>query len=230
MQNALKKRKQVFPGRCPLCFTAGDCIGTFDGKQYHICPRCRMIFLNSRFFLKPAEEKKRYETHRNNHLDPAYRRFLNRMLKHLVPRLEQRNKGIDFGSGPGPTMSVMLKERGFPTLDYDPYFANWPERLCDRYHFITCSETVEHFRVPRREFNLFHRLILPGGWLGVMTGTPPPLRDFSRWWYRRDPTHVCFYYPETMRWIARLFGWRLEQPAPGVYLFKVPEELQRRHA
>ena len=53
-----------------------------------------------------------------------YREFLSR-LEHPpnVPKLPAAAEGLDFGSGPGPTLSVMLEEQGYRMSLYDPFFA-----------------------------------------------------------------------------------------------------------
>ena len=53
-----------------------------------------------------------------------------------------------------------------------------------------------------------------------MTGVRTDEVPFEDWWYVRDPTHVCFYAPETLEWIARRFGWSLERPSRDVALFR----------
>jgi len=32
--------------------------------------------------------------------------------------------------------------------------------------------------------------------------------DFSRWYYKNDPTHVFFYSSETFQWIQKHQEWR----------------------
>ena len=117
------------------------------------------------------------------------------------------------------THSTGVTERGFPTQDYDPFFA--PDRglLDGHYDFVTCSETVEHFHDPAAEFERLHRLVRPGGWIGVMTQRVDE-RLSPSWGYLRDPTHVCFYSIATMRWIASRFGWTVEVPTSDVVLFR----------
>jgi len=44
--------------------------------------------------------------------------------------------------------------------------------------------------------------------------------DFESWWYARDPTHVAFYTPATLEWIARDRGWAIHRPGPTVALFR----------
>ncbi len=58
------------------------------------------------------------------------------------------------------------------------------------------------------------------GWLGIMTQMLETDTQFDAWWYRRDPTHICFYQTETMRWIAAHYGWHLEMPRPNITLFQ----------
>jgi 2-polyprenyl-3-methyl-5-hydroxy-6-metoxy-1,4-benzoquinol methylase len=115
--------------------------------------------------------------------------------------------GLDYGSGPGPALSVMLAERGFSVALYDPFFAPDAEVLERTYDFVTCTETAEHFFHPAEEFSRLRRLLRPGGLLAVMTEVLRDEASFADWWYLRDPTHVSFYRPETFEWLARHHGW-----------------------
>lgn len=168
----------------------------------------------------PEAERQHYGTHRNDPDDPGYRSFLDRLASPLTARLPAGARGLDYGSGPGPALAAMLEERGFATRIYDPFFAPDPEALEGRYHFITCTETAEHFFAPGAEFQRLDRLLHPGGWLGVMTEMLVDDAAFPKWRYARDPTHVCFYRPRTMEWIAARHGWMLEIPRPNVALFQ----------
>jgi hypothetical protein len=129
---------------------------------------------------------------------------------------------LDYGSGPGPTLSVMLEEKGFAVALYDPLFAAETGVLRQTYDFVTCTETAEHFFDPAVEFARLHELVRPGGWLAVMTELLGPERDFANWRYARDPTHTCFYSRRTLGWIAERYGWVLEgsSPAQNVAFFK----------
>jgi len=64
-------------------------------------------------------------------------------------------------------------------------------------------------------------LLVPGGVLAVMTEVLMPERDLATWAYARDPTHVCFYRPETFRWIAELLGAELTRPHANVAIFRL---------
>lgn len=161
-----------------------------------------------------------YALHENDEQDPRYRAFLDRLAVPLIERLPAGARGLDYGSGPGPALAAMLRERGFETAIYDPFFAPDRSVLENRYDFVTCTETAEHFHDPAAEFARLAHLLAPGGWLGVMTQVIPPDRPFLEWHYVRDPTHVCFYADRTFEWIAGHHGWQLERPAPNVALLQ----------
>ena len=166
------------------------------------------------------EERRRYESHRNVPTDPAYRRFLGRLAEPILERVPQGAIGLDYGSGPGPTLSRILTEAGRPTRDYDPFFAPDVEALEHRYDFVTCPETAEHFPEPAGELRRIDELLHPGGWFGLMTGLVTKETDLASWWYLRDPTHVTFYSPATLDWIAEEYGWTLEPISATVALFR----------
>ncbi len=206
---------------CPLC-AHSDTRGFLEREErrYHRCPRCALTFMDPADRLAPDAELARYRTHDNRADDPGYRAFLRRLADPLMARLPAGARGLDYGSGPGPTLSLILTENGFPTTNWDPFFDPDPAPLGNRYDFITCTETAEHFFEPGREFERLDGLLNPGGVLAVMTGILHPDMDFATWWYVRDPSHVAFYAPATLRWIARRHGWDVEEPAPTVVIFR----------
>lgn len=208
---------------CPLCGSRRvPPFATQGVRRFLRCGRCDLIFLDPAQRLGPGEERARYETHRNDPRDPDYRTFLDRLLAPLLERLAPGARGLDYGSGPGPTLSRMLTEAGHPTVDYDPFFARREELLDRTWDFVTCSETAEHFFDPGREFRRLDRLLAPGGWLGLMTGIVDDTVDFGAWWYARDPTHVAFYSRAALAWIAEERGWELHPVSDTVVFFRKP--------
>ncbi|MEJ2541221.1 MAG: class I SAM-dependent methyltransferase, partial [Gemmatimonadota bacterium] len=203
--------------RCPLC-------GVEDaeehlrqgGRRFLRCPTCDLLFLDPVQRLGPADERARYQTHENHPEDPRYRAFLRRLADPLLERLAPGSVGLDYGSGPGPTLSRILTEAGHPTRDYDPFFTADPSVLDREYDFVTCSETAEHFFDPAGEFRRIDGLIAPGGWFGLMTGIVRPGLDLASWWYLRDPTHVAFYSPAALKWIARDRSWSVQLESENV--------------
>ena len=219
------------PGAAPCVLCLAELsrqLETGDGKRYTDCARCGLIHLHPAHHPTAEEERAHYHTHENDPGDARYRAFLSRLADPLLTRLDPGAEGLDYGAGPGPTLSVMLAERGHPTAVYDPLFH--PERgaLERSYDFVACSETAEHFHRPREELTRLRGLLRPGGILAVMTvmypGPEPAGADFEVWWYRRDPTHVSFYRPRTFEWIARWLGLAAELPRPNVALLRAPTE------
>lgn len=216
---------------CPLCHAPGTVAALPEpvGK-FRACPVCGLVFVARAYHPTLETERARYETHNNCPDDEGYRGFLDRTLTPMVARLdadltrdsrERRTiSGLDFGCGPGPTVEVMLSERGLDCVSYDPLFATVSKLLDESYDFVVATEVVEHFREPAKSWALLDRLLKPGGWLAVCTEVLTPQIDFTTWWYRRDLTHICFYRPETMAWIASRFGWSVESPGRTVRLFQ----------
>jgi hypothetical protein len=209
---------------CPLCFSEHlHQLAAVDTKTYWRCDVCCLTFLSPEHHLSPEAELAQYQLHENNPEDAHYRKFLSRLTDYLVPKLFPGAEGLDYGAGPGPTLSVMLEEQGFPMSIYDPFFAPNTDVLERMYDFITCTETVEHFYQPAKEFQRLDHLLRRGGWLGSMTEMLESDEGFPGW-YHRDPTHVCFYKRETMAWIAERYAWEVEYPRKNVTLFHKPEQ------
>lgn len=154
-----------------------------------------------------SSEKARYETHNNDVEDPRYRAFVSPIVEAVATGWPTSAKGLDFGAGTGPVISVMLGEKGYDMQLYDPFFHPSVEPLRDKYHFIACCEVIEHFHDPAAEFQRLHDLLLPGGTLYCMTDILTEEVNFSSWYYTNDPTHVIFYRPETFEWIAKRYGF-----------------------
>lgn len=208
---------------CPLCRSAEvNLYAEAHGRRYFRCSICRLTFLDPAHRLSAAAEQAHYETHENSPLDPGYRRFLSRLSIPLVERLPAGAEGLDYGSGPGPTLSRMLEEEGCRVRIFDPFFSPDASVLERSYDFITATEVVEHFFSPRDEFDRMERMLRPGGWLAIMTEMLPEERAFSTWRYARDPTHVCFLSPATLHWIAGHYGWSMVLPQRNVVVFQKP--------
>ena len=204
---------------CPLCRTSEGRPFHQDSREYFRCPVCLLVLVPSHQFLTPEDEKAEYDSHENSADDPRYRRFLGRLFVPLSQRLSPESCGLDFGSGPGPTLSVMFEEAGHSMEIYDPFYAPDIKPLQQRYDFITASEVVEHLHHPRRELERLWSCLKPNGSLGIMTKRVIDREAFSRWHYKDDPTHVCFYSTETFRWLADHWRARLTVPENDVVLF-----------
>lgn len=193
---------------CRLCdHPAPEPFATVEGRYYLRCPRCQLTALSAAQLPDLAIEKAQYDLHENDPGDPGYRHFLDQLATPLGRYLPDGAEGLDFGCGPGPALAGLLAERGFPCAVYDPLYATDDSVLKRRYDFVTCTEVLEHLHWPGRDWQRLGELVRPGGWLALMTRWLTDDNHFPRWHYRRDPTHVCFWKPETFRWLGDRDGW-----------------------
>ncbi|MBI1857658.1 MAG: class I SAM-dependent methyltransferase [Candidatus Melainabacteria bacterium] len=193
---------------------------TFGEKNYYSCNNCKLIFLLPQDRLKPKSEKERYDNHQNDPSDKNYINFLQRLTSPLISKLTNNACGLDFGCGPGPSMSAIFKNTGHKVENYDPYYFSDNSLLEKQYDFITCSEVVEHFYNPRKEFLLLHSLLKKNNSrLAIMTEVLQNKEGFINWWYHKDPTHVCFYEQSTFDWIARWLNFQVEYPDKNIVIY-----------
>ena len=189
-------------------------------KRYWKCSYCEAIFLDKEFYLSSNDEYKHYLTHNNDVNDPRYKQFLSNLMLPLIERIKLNSIGLDYGCGPGPALSLMLREKGYQMFNYDPFFHPKKSNLLKKYDFISCSETVEHFHNPFYEFTRFNELLNDGGIIGIMTNFHSKENIFENWYYIKDPTHVVFYSKNTFLIIAKMFKWDCEFLNNNLVFFK----------
>ncbi len=193
-----------------------------NNRDYLRCNNCQLVFVTRSQLPDLATERAEYRLHNNDPNDQRYRAHLARLTTPLVAGLPETARGLDFGCGPGPTISVMLGEQGYEVADYDPAFYDDKTLLQRQYDFIACTEVVEHFHHPARDFELLAGLLKPGGRLGIMTQLLSDETDFAGWYYAREISHVAFYSAETMAWVGECFGLRVEMSGKDVVVFETP--------
>ncbi len=189
--------------KCPLCHSV-EVENYHQDKQrnYYVCGICNLVFIGPEQFLTDDAEKREYELHENDPADAGYRQFLSRVFLPVVKRLPPGSRGLDFGSGPGPTLSVMFAEAGHSVEIYDRYFAPDASVFAEEYDFITATEVVEHLHFPGKELNRLWACLKPGGILAIMTKLVLGREAFSKWHYKTDLTHVGFFSKATFAWLA----------------------------
>ena len=214
---------------CPLCHAAKPDLFCQDTwRSFYRCTDCQLVFVPASFHLSPEQEKAEYDLHQNSPDDINYRNFLNRLFEPMEQRLPKNSYGLDFGSGPGPTLSVMFNEAGYEMEIYDPFYCDNPKTIqlpkpgCSDfapYDFITASEVVEHLRKPAEELNRLWSRLKPNGILGIMTKQVIDQSRFAKWHYKNDPTHICFFSQKTFSWLADQWDCQLELIGKDVVLF-----------
>ncbi|PWQ97212.1 class I SAM-dependent methyltransferase [Leucothrix pacifica] len=197
------------PGHCPLCADNSLTHYSQDSyRDYWQCGQCKLVFVAAAQHVNESDEKLRYDLHQNSIHDEGYCTFLGQLLEPLSERLADASEGLDFGCGPGPTLSLLLERKGFKVNCYDKYYLPDKKLLTKQYDFITSTEVLEHLREPRVTIDRLINCLKPGAYLGVMTQLLPAPDQFSEWHYKKDQTHICFYSDDTFKWIAK--HWRLK--------------------
>ena len=187
---------------CLLCQTDSN---PFEADTY-LCPECALIFKDPKIFWDTEKDTKRYSTHQNSSEDKGYVDFLSKFVAPLKEFLPSKFYGLDFGCGPGPTLSLLLEETGGTIENYDPIFFPDAQLLIpETYDVVTCTEVVEHFKTPAHDWELLTGLVKENGLLAIMTLLYSENIDYKTWWYKNDPTHVVFYQEKTLNFIEEKY-------------------------
>jgi SAM-dependent methyltransferase len=207
---------------CPLC----ECQveqpfrENLFGHEFWQCTECALVFRNPASHLSPSDEKERYYLHSSDPIDPGYEKFVSPILKWLSIYADKNSTILDFGCGHGQVLTQILRRLGYDVAAFDPYFFPDAKTLERKYDFVIACEVFEHFRTPAQNIKHLMSCIKPNGQILIMTDLWTEGRDFKSWGYHRDPTHVSFYGPNTMRWIAQTLPLRLlEMHEPRFVVF-----------
>ena len=203
MSGRLSERREA---ACPLCGGGGPfgVLADAYGRRHLDCGGCGLIFVERGLLPSAERERARYEFHRNGPEDAGYVAFLSQSVEAARPVLREGMRGLDFGCGPSPVLAGLVRELGVECRNYDPYF--FPVEPEGVFDVVFATEVVEHFHEPARDWGRMLGFVRDGGWLVVMTEPWEAGRDFAKWSYAADETHVCFYRRDTFKWIARTFG------------------------
>ncbi|WP_261887344.1 class I SAM-dependent methyltransferase [Vibrio aerogenes] len=206
---------------CPLCDASSLQFYHQDKRrEYWQCPCCALVSVAPSYRLEADEEKAIYDLHENHPSDPGYRRFLSRLCLPLKQRLPPESSGLDYGCGPGPTLSVMLEEAGHQTTLYDFFYHHNISALSSTYDFITATEVIEYLYHPGEVWLQWLNMLKPGGYIGLMTKLVESQDAFSTWHYKNDLTHVSFFSQKTFRYLAERDKLELEFIGRDVILLR----------
>lgn len=192
---------------CLLCKSETKLFYQDKDKRYYKCSNCSSVMLDPNDYLSSEEEQKRYENHNNDIHDIRYQNFVEPIVKSVEENYTQKNLGLDFGAGTGPVITSLLEKEGYKVNLYDPFFHNLPENLNEKYDYIICSEVMEHFHYPYKEFKKLSDMLNPQGSIICMTSLYDETIDFDSWYYKNDDTHVFFYHQNALEWIRITFDF-----------------------
>lgn len=205
---------------CRLC--NGNQLKTLisaDNREFGLCLNCKLITVEPKLFLSQTLEKAYYLQHDNRIDDSGYVKFLNRAVTPALPYINKNMRGLDFGCGPSPVLSMILEQRGYRCDNYDPFFLK--NDLNKQYDFIFSTEVFEHFRYPRIAIQKIISLLTSNAILIVMTERWTDINRFNTWYYTRDPSHVAFYHDDTFNYICHEFGLqKIYDDSKRIVIFK----------
>jgi hypothetical protein len=184
--------------KCPIC--QHICLLLKNNKHWH-CKNCDFIFLSPGLRLNFEEERNRYLLHKNDGDQVGYLQFLGRVMNKVLEfNLPFSTTNIlDFGSGPNPVLSQLLKDKGFRVDIYDPFFAQ-DETIWGKYFdVIIMNEVLEHCFDPMLELLRLEKILKPHGVIIIQMKLHSGPEHLLNWWYARDPTHVSFFSRQTFQ-------------------------------
>jgi|SRR5690554_5246498 len=194
--------------QCSLCSSKTNFFSKERNRDYYHCPNCDGILMDPENYLSSLEEKACYEEHNNDVNDIRYQNFVSPIVNGVIKHYNKTHRGLDFGAGPGPVITKLLRDIGYNIYLYDPYFYNNQSLLKSKYDYIVCSEVAEHFYSPKEEFAFLRTLLKEKGSLFIMTSLYSNSINFNTWHYKNDPTHVFFYSKKTMEFIKGKYDFK----------------------
>lgn len=197
---------------CKLCHSPSNVI-TDEKKNLHYyrCQECGFIYLDDTLMVDRTREKAQYDQHHNSLENEGYVQMFESFIDEaIVPYQNRIQRVLDFGSGPTPVFSLLLKQRGFEVDIYDLYYA--PHKVYEgkQYDLVTSTEVFEHLSQPLETLMLLAEHLNQNGYIVLMTKFPPQEdKEFLNWWYRRDPTHISFFTSKSFEVMAIKTGLKV---------------------
>ena len=192
---------------CPLCSSKTALFYKSEKHAFGICENCKLLSRPESNLLNTQAEKARYDNHENTEHSEGYKKFVSPIVQEVLANFNKDSHGLDFGSGPLSVIVAMLNEQDFNCDSYDLFYKNEPSLLEKKYDYITSCEVIEHFRNPKKEFEMLKNILNPNGKLICKTAPYDSSIDFGAWYYKNDPTHISIFQNKTFEWIAKNIGF-----------------------
>ncbi len=194
-----------------------------ESQRFYRCPVCGFIRRDPHSMLDEEQERNRYLLHENTLTNKGYVEYLNRFIdQQVLPNLRESDpKILDFGSGPLPVLSDLLKARGYDVNSYDKYFSTDESYKEDRYDLILLLEVIEHVLDPYSVLSGLVEIMKPGAKIILQTLLVDDRinQEFGTWWYKEDMTHISFYTKESFEILARHLGLTVGDCGKNVMIF-----------
>ncbi len=174
-------------------------------KTFFRCGECGFSFLHPDFLVDEETAFNRYKQHHNDDNNEGYYQFLFRIIERALSYAGNAESVIDWGSGPNPLASKILRDLGLSVFSWDPIFSASGVPQKSMYDLGLCIEAAEHFIHPQKEFSSFFETVKSGAFAMVHTHLAPEDDGaFLRWWYTEDITHVSFYSKRSLEILGEM--------------------------
>jgi hypothetical protein len=202
----------LFMNQCKICQENTNVL--IERKKellYYRCTSCGFLYLDDKFIIDEESEKSQYDMHENSFDSLGYvKMFEDFIEKAITPYEENIKNALEFGCGSGPVLAELLSRKGINVDKYDLYF--YPEKVYEgkSYDLISSTEVFEHLQKPLEILEMLVEHTNNNGYIVLMTKFPPKDdEEFLAWWYRRDPTHISFFTPQSFEVMAKKVGLKV---------------------
>jgi len=171
-------------------------------REFLKCSRCELVFVPEQFYLTLEQERKRYDLHDNTIVNKGYKEFLEKVATVITDRFPADCTVMDFGSGANAVLGTILDKKGYCCESYDPLFNIQCSNAAILYDVIVVCEVIEHLRFPKDDLEFIKKRLKPHGTVIIRTQLYPDAEKFQNWWYIQDLTHINFFSPKTIDFVA----------------------------
>ncbi len=171
-------------------------------REFLRCSLCELVFVPEKFFLTIAQERTRYELHDNSIENKGYTDFLDKVVAIITERFPVDSTILDFGSGAGAVLGTLLHKKRYSCESYDPLFNIQCNDGAKTYDIIVICEVIEHLRLLQDDLAFIKKRLKPHGTVIIRTQLYPDAENFLKWWYIQDLTHINFFSPITIDFVA----------------------------
>jgi SAM-dependent methyltransferase len=188
---------------CKVC--GSEDISLYAGnkkREFLRCSSCELVFVPEQFYLTTEQERKRYDLHDNSIDNKGYKEFLEKIVTVITDRFSVDCTILDFGSGANAVLGKILDKKGYSCDSYDPLFNIQCRNDTKLYDIIVVCEVIEHLRFLQNDLLFIKKRLRPDGTVILRTQLYPDAEKFLGWWYIQDLTHVNFFSPVTIDFVA----------------------------
>jgi hypothetical protein len=190
---------------CLVCSSSSLRLLKTPRKKFFRCGGCGFSFLHPDFLPSEEAALARYTLHQNDDDNEGYHHYISKIIDRALFYAGNVETVVDWGSGPNPLASKIMREKGLSVFSWDPNFSANENPRKAFYDAGICIEAAEHFINPQKDFAAFFAALKLGAYAFIHTHLAPnDDDDFLRWWYTEDITHVSFYNKRSLEILGNM--------------------------